>query len=116
MLPSYIPTKVAQKILFVGESVEMFEKIDVNGRQQRHQGGYNTQYGHQGGHRTQSHHLGFLLSSPSGLISNLSDFTMSATFRLFASLQSMLQYSNNLPATFHIPQGYGAVTPHFTNE
>ena len=40
MLPSYIPTKVAQKILFVGESVEMFEKIDVNGRQQRHQGRY----------------------------------------------------------------------------
>ena len=42
MLPSYIPTKVAQKILFVGESVEMFEKIGVNGRQQRHQGWYDS--------------------------------------------------------------------------
>lgn len=38
MLPTYIPTKVAQKILFVGESVEMFEKIEIDGRQQKHQG------------------------------------------------------------------------------
>lgn len=30
MLPSYIPVRVAEKILFVGESVQMFENQNVN--------------------------------------------------------------------------------------
>lgn len=30
MLPSYIPVRVAEKILFVGESVQMFESQNVN--------------------------------------------------------------------------------------
>lgn len=29
MLPSYIPARVAEKILFVGESVQMFESQNV---------------------------------------------------------------------------------------
>lgn len=29
MLPSYIPVRVAEKILFVGESVQMFENQNV---------------------------------------------------------------------------------------
>ena len=36
MLPSYIPTRVAEKILFVGESVQIFES--QKGRLQRHRG------------------------------------------------------------------------------
>lgn len=30
ILPSYIPVRVAEKILFVGESVQMFENQNVN--------------------------------------------------------------------------------------
>lgn len=30
MLPSYIPVRVAEKILFVGESVQMFENQNIN--------------------------------------------------------------------------------------
>lgn len=30
MLPSYIPARVAEKILFVGESVQMFENQNQN--------------------------------------------------------------------------------------
>lgn len=30
MLPSYIPVRVAEKILFVGESVQMFECQNVS--------------------------------------------------------------------------------------
>ena len=30
MLPSYIPVRVAEKILFVGESVQMFESQNVS--------------------------------------------------------------------------------------
>ena len=30
MLPSYIPIRVAEKILFVGESVQMFENHNQN--------------------------------------------------------------------------------------
>ena len=37
MLPSYLPTRVAEKILFVGESIQIFES-EKNASQQRWKG------------------------------------------------------------------------------
>ena len=43
MLPSYLPSRVAEKILFVGESVQIFES-ERSKSQQRHKGFIATFY------------------------------------------------------------------------